>query len=150
MPPTSSYSSYRSRASSTSSSETVEQYMKRVGLDAWHKHFRKHLPANVKSVALVRATTAADLRRMGTKANMRLDNQTIQQVLRALERPGQGREEPADSQSSFSDPACTCYVKVQLARYAPNRSSLKLLCIHTRSRAGPAKKPPPSLKMLVH
>ena len=30
--------------------------------------------------------TAADLRRMGTKANMRLDNQTIQQVLNALSK----------------------------------------------------------------
>ena len=64
----------------------VEAYLKRVGLDAWRTHFQTHLPANVKSVALVRATTAADLRRMGTKANMRLDNQTIQQVLNALSK----------------------------------------------------------------
>ena len=85
-------------------------------------------PQGVQDQAAV-TITAADLRRMGTKANMRLDNQTIQQVLNALERPGQGREEPADSQPSFSDPApaCTCYVKVQLARYVPNRSFLELL-----------------------
>ena len=87
VPDTSSYgSSYSSRTSSSSSSETVEAYLKRVGLDAWRTHFQTHLPANVKSVALVRATTAADLRRMGTKANMRLDNQTIQQVLNALSK----------------------------------------------------------------
>ena len=84
VPETHRNSSSSSRVSSSSSDETVEQYMKRVCLEAWYKHFRKHLPANIKSVALVRATTAADLRRMGTKANMRLDNQTIQQVLNAL------------------------------------------------------------------
>ena len=64
--------------------EAVHAYLKQVGLKAWIPHLEKHLPANCKSVALVRATTAADLRRMGTKANMRLDNQTIQQVLNAL------------------------------------------------------------------
>ena len=69
----------------------MQEYMKRVGLgDATHGFFAafdKHLPANVKSVRLVRATTAADLRRMGTKANMRLDAATIQQVLNALKKP---------------------------------------------------------------
>jgi hypothetical protein len=38
-------------------------------------------------VALVKKTTAADLRRMGTKANMRLDQATITQVLNALKKP---------------------------------------------------------------
>jgi hypothetical protein len=65
----------------------VRAYLKRVGLDAWFPHFQKHLPTNVKSVKLVRATTALDLRRMGTKANMRLDAATIQQVLNALKKP---------------------------------------------------------------
>jgi len=73
-----------SRTSSSSGGITVAEYLKQVGLDAWRTHFQTHLPANVKSVTLVRATTAADLRRMGTKANMRLDNHTIQQVLNAL------------------------------------------------------------------
>ena len=59
--------------------------MKRVGLDAWYDYFDKHLPANMKTIALLRATTAADLRRMATKANMRLDTKTTQQVLDALE-----------------------------------------------------------------
>ena len=59
----------------------VEDYFKRVGLGAWFVHFTEHLPANAKSIPLVRATTAEDLRRMATKANMHLDENTIQQVL---------------------------------------------------------------------
>ena len=74
-------------STTSSPTETVQAYLKRVGLDAWFAHFDKHLPANVKSVRLVRATTAADLRRMGTKANMWLDAATIQQVLNALKKP---------------------------------------------------------------
>ena len=57
--------------------------MKRVGLDAWYDYFDKHLPANMKSICTLRATTSADLRRMATKANMRLDARTSQQVLDA-------------------------------------------------------------------
>ena len=52
-----------------------------------YAHFSKHLPSNCKTVALVKKTTAADLRRMGTKANMRLDQATITQVLNALKKP---------------------------------------------------------------
>ena len=73
----------------------MQEYMKRVGLgDATHGFFAafdKHLPANVKSVRLVRATTAADLQRMAIKANIgvnsRLDDAKIQQVLDALKTP---------------------------------------------------------------
>ena len=61
--------------------------MKKVGLDAWYNYFTEHLPANMKSVRMVRATTGADLRRMATKANMRLDVKTLQQVLDALKKP---------------------------------------------------------------
>ena len=68
------------------SSPEVSAYLKQIGLRAWIAHFETHLPANVKSVGLVRATTAADLQRMATKATyegkrMRLDHRTIQQVL---------------------------------------------------------------------
>eukprot|EP01045_Picozoa_sp_COSAG04_P005032 COSAG04_NODE_227_length_19396_cov_29.887547_13_plen_1562_part_00 len=86
-------SSRATYSSSSSSGETVEAYLKRVGLDAWRTHFQTHLPANCKSVALVRATTKADLRRMGTKANMRLDNATIQQVVDALGKKPLATEE---------------------------------------------------------
>ena len=61
--------------------------MKQVGLDAWYGYFEKHLPANMKSVRTLRSTTSADLRRMATKANMRLDAKTTQQVLDALKKP---------------------------------------------------------------
>ena len=74
------------KGSYSSSGEDVRAYMKRVGLDAWYTYFETHLPANVASVRLVRATTAADLRRMATKANMRLDAKTTQQVLDALKK----------------------------------------------------------------
>ena len=40
----------------------------------------------MKSVRTLRATTAADLRRMATKANMRLDAATTTQVLNALKK----------------------------------------------------------------
>ena len=87
VPDTSSYNAYSStRTSSSSSSETVEAYLKRVGLESWRPRLERHLPANCKSVALVRATTAADLRRMGTQANMRLEDTHIQQVLNALSK----------------------------------------------------------------
>ena len=72
--------------SASTDGEDVRTYMKRVGLDAWYDYFDKHLPANVKSIALLRATTATDLRRMATKANMRLDAKTTQQVLDALKK----------------------------------------------------------------
>ena len=68
----------------SSGTETVEAYLKRVGLDAWAPHFRAHLPAKMKSVSLVRSTTAADLRRMAKAADMRLDEPTISKVLDAL------------------------------------------------------------------
>ena len=64
----------------------VRFYLKHVGLGAWVDHFERHLPANVKSVELIKATTAADLRRMATKANMRLDFKTTRQVLNALKK----------------------------------------------------------------
>ena len=44
------------------------------------------MSANMKSVRQLRATTAADLRRMVTKASMRLDAKTLQQVLGALKK----------------------------------------------------------------
>jgi hypothetical protein len=69
-----------------SMTQAVRDYLRRVGLDAWAMHFQTHLPENSTSVTLVRATTAADLRRMGTKAKMRLDHETIQQVLNALSK----------------------------------------------------------------
>eukprot|EP01043_Picozoa_sp_COSAG02_P024752 COSAG02_NODE_1364_length_13033_cov_176.652292_3_plen_2127_part_00 len=67
--------------------DDVRAYMKRVGLDAWYDYFDKHLPANMKSIRTVRSTTSADLRRMATKANMRLDAKTTQQVLDVLKKP---------------------------------------------------------------
>ena len=60
--------------------------MKRVGLEGWIEFFEKHLPANVRSVRLVRATSAADLRRLATKANFKLDAATTTQVLNALKK----------------------------------------------------------------
>ena len=79
-------SSYSSHSSSAKPEEDVRAYMKRVGLDACYGYFETHLPANMKSVRLVRATSAADLRRMATKANMRLDAATTTQVLNALKK----------------------------------------------------------------
>ena len=91
--------------------------MKRAGLDAWRTHFEQHLPANFKSVALLRATTSADLRRLGTKASMKLDNQTIQQVLNALKTPGLDKESDSSvSEATHSSNTDGCYVMVQLAR----------------------------------
>ena len=46
------------------------EHLKRVGLEAWIGYFTKHLPANMESIKALRATTAADVRRMGTKGNM--------------------------------------------------------------------------------
>lgn len=86
----SSYSSPRESSSrysyGASSGEDVRTYMKRVGLDAWYDYFDKHLPGNMKSVRAIRGTTREDLRRMATKANMRLDQKTLQQVLDALKK----------------------------------------------------------------
>eukprot|EP01043_Picozoa_sp_COSAG02_P057450 COSAG02_NODE_6979_length_3251_cov_2.897843_1_plen_360_part_00 len=76
----------------TPKGEDVRSYMKRVGLDAWYYYFNKYLPDNMKSVHALRATTSADLRRMATKANMRLDartstqESTVDQVLKALNK----------------------------------------------------------------
>ena len=64
----------------------VKDYMKTVGLEAWYGYFAKHLPSNLETIQHVRATTIADLRRMGTEANMRLDAKTTQQVLNALKK----------------------------------------------------------------
>ena len=91
-------SSYRGPESS--GKERVRQYMKRVGLDAWYNYFETHLPANMKSVRLVRATTSADLRRMATKANMRLDAATTTQVLNALKKAPTEAELADDTGSS--------------------------------------------------
>merc|ERR1711907_534024 len=86
----SSYSSPRESSSrysyGASSGEDVRTYMKRVGLDAWYDYFDKHLPGNMKSVRAIKGTTREDLRRMATKANMRLDAKTLQQVLDALKK----------------------------------------------------------------
>ena len=102
---------------SSASRETVREYMKRAGLDAWRTHFEQHLPANFKSVALLRATTSADLRRLGKKASMQLDNQTIQQVLNALKTPGLDKESDSSvSEATHSSNTDGCYVMVQLAR----------------------------------
>eukprot|EP01043_Picozoa_sp_COSAG02_P051552 COSAG02_NODE_5442_length_4324_cov_659.876213_1_plen_1427_part_01 len=77
---------------------TVRGFMGRVGLDAWHRYFDKHLPANMKSIRALRATTSADLRRMATKANMRLDAKTTQQVLDALKKkPGIAKARDLDA-----------------------------------------------------
>ena len=78
-----------SSQSSTASRTTddVRAYMKRVGLNAWYDYFDKHLPNNMKSIRTVRATTSADLRRLATKANMRLTVKTTQQVIDALKKP---------------------------------------------------------------
>ena len=65
---------------------TVSSYMQRVGLGAWIPHFEAHLPTNMQSVELLRATTEDDLRRMGEAANMRLDAGIIEQVLTALKK----------------------------------------------------------------
>jgi hypothetical protein len=61
-------------AAAAAGSEDVHSYMThaRVGLKAWIRYFEQHLPANVRSVRLVRTTTAADLRRMATKENMQM------------------------------------------------------------------------------
>eukprot|EP01045_Picozoa_sp_COSAG04_P018959 COSAG04_NODE_1796_length_5560_cov_13.581029_4_plen_205_part_00 len=67
--------------------ETVEQYLAQVCLSAWRPHCQAHLPENCKSVALVRATTTADLRHMARQTNFSLDDKTIQQVLKALDKP---------------------------------------------------------------
>ena len=67
--------------------ERVQAYMKRVGLEAWYGYFQQHLPEQVVSVERLRATTSADLQQMATKANMRLDEKTTEQVLAALRKP---------------------------------------------------------------
>lgn len=64
----------------------VRAYMKRVGLGAWYFYFENYLPANIKSVRLVRATTSADLERMAAKANMWLDTVTTTKVLNAMKK----------------------------------------------------------------
>eukprot|EP01046_Picozoa_sp_COSAG06_P019846 COSAG06_NODE_1429_length_9481_cov_30.750986_8_plen_255_part_00 len=74
----------RLEAAAAAGSEDVHSYMTRVGLKAWIGSFEQHLPANIRSVRLVRATTASDLRRMATKANWQLDDATATQVLNAL------------------------------------------------------------------
>jgi hypothetical protein len=62
----------------------LKDHMKRCGLEAWHGHLSMHL--GIKSVASLRAMTAIDLRRMATRAHMRLDQKTIDQVLEAVKR----------------------------------------------------------------
>ena len=84
---TSRYSSTYGTSTTAATTEDVRTYMKRVGLDAWFDYFDKHLPSNMTSVRTLRGTTGADLRRMATKANMRLDAKTTQQVLDALKKP---------------------------------------------------------------
>ena len=82
---TSRYSAYSSTVTATTTTD-VRAYMKKVGLDAWYDYFDKHLPTNMRDIRTLRATTGADLRRMATKANMRLDAKTTQQVLDALKK----------------------------------------------------------------
>ena len=84
--------------------EDVRSYMKRVGLEAWYSYFEKHLPANIKSVPLVRATSAADLRRVATESNMQLDAATTTAVLNALKKPGLGgKDDGGSSNGSLLD-----------------------------------------------
>jgi hypothetical protein len=47
--------------------KSVQTYLNRVGLGAWYSTFEEHLPTRIKSVELMRATTAADLRQMGKR-----------------------------------------------------------------------------------
>jgi ribosomal protein L12E/L44/L45/RPP1/RPP2 len=75
---------------SSTAQEDVKEYMKKRGLEAWHGHLSKHL--GIKTVASLRATTAIDLRRMATAANMRVDQKTIDQVLQAIRRNVDGDE----------------------------------------------------------
>ena len=77
-------------------SESAHEYLKRVGLAEWRPYLDKHLPANTKSVTLVRAITAEDLQRLGKSANMQLDSKVIGQVLDALRKPPHAQE--------FNDP----------------------------------------------
>jgi hypothetical protein len=66
--------------------KSVRAYMTSVGLEAWYVYFAQHLPKHLESVERLRATTSADLKRMATKANMRLDEKTKKQVLSALRK----------------------------------------------------------------
>lgn len=47
--------------------KSVQIYLHRVGLGACYKTFEEHLPTRIKSVELIRATSAADLRQMGKR-----------------------------------------------------------------------------------
>eukprot|EP01043_Picozoa_sp_COSAG02_P072482 COSAG02_NODE_13679_length_1363_cov_1.283228_2_plen_291_part_01 len=108
-------SSASATASSTSAAKAAAEvrfYLKHVGLGAWVGHFERHLPANVKSVELIRATTAADLRRMATKENMSLDFKTTRQVLNALKKkPISKKPAVASSTSAITSDTHVCTVR---------------------------------------
>jgi len=100
----------------------VRFYLKHVGLGAWVEHFERHLPANVKSVELIKATTAADLRRMATKANMRLDFKTTRQVLNALKKKPKLAGAVGVAFWNFSDSTVEVYHGLKfVASLGPNR-----------------------------
>lgn len=47
--------------------KSLQVYLQRVGLGPCYKIFEEHLPTRIKSVELIRATSAADLRQMGKR-----------------------------------------------------------------------------------
>jgi 23S rRNA maturation mini-RNase III len=100
-------------STTTKAPAAVGSYMKRVGLEAWIGYFERHLPANVKSVKLVRATSAADLRRMAAKATMRIDTATIQKVLSALKKDptGDATDASVSSTTTKAPAAVSSYMK---------------------------------------
>ena len=109
--------------------ETTSGYMTRVGLDAWRPHFSRHLPENMSSIEAVRATTAADLRRLGSLANMRLDRATIDQVLRALKKEPLEKKRSSKPKSKSSKNSCSrgCGFKGTTTEVAAHEKQCKFL-----------------------
>ena len=85
----------------------ANDYLTHVGLDAWRVHFTCHIPRNMASIEDVRATTAADLRRMAARASMTLDAATIQQVLNALKKEPKKEDSKPKAKLKRSEPHCS-------------------------------------------
>eukprot|EP01047_Picozoa_sp_COSAG01_P042144 COSAG01_NODE_3663_length_5815_cov_10.892932_4_plen_1069_part_00 len=75
---------------------TLRRHMQRCGLESWYGHISMHL--GVRTVGQLRAMKATDLRRMAEAAHMRLDVETIRQVLAAVHIP----ISPAEKYAAFA------------------------------------------------
>lgn len=100
-------------------SAEVRQYLESIGLGEWIKHLANHLPTNIRSAAAVRATTAADMRRMAAEANWALDEPTIEKALEALKR----RPATTTAVRSGSAPAARAKEEAEPRRSQPDASA---------------------------